>query len=141
MATPHPDRAGACTAAAAEPNRPSSVSRFASASSASRTDDVTCQSAGSTSAALTCVPPTSSTGIISGSPTSRAVFCAERLGGVLSLTQLVLPQQPAADDRLLDLRRALADEQEWRLAHQPLDFVLLGVAVTAVDAERLLGDL
>src|SRR5690606_13615475 len=53
----------------------------------------------------------------------------------------VLAQQTPADDRLLDLRRALADQQERRFPHQPLDLVLLGVAVAAVDAERLLSDL
>src|SRR4051812_34159123 len=55
--------------------------------------------------------------------------------------ELVLPHQPAADDRLLDLRGALADEQKRRLAEQPLDLVLLGVAIAAVDAERLGGHL
>lgn len=46
-----------------------------------------------------------------------------------------------ADGGPLDLAGALADEQERRLAHQPFDLVLLGVAATAVDAEGLLGHL
>src|SRR3712207_8054408 len=42
-------------------------------------------------------------------------------------------------DHALDLRRALADEQQRRVAVDALDLVLLGVAVAAVDAQRLLG--
>src|SRR3712207_9066955 len=58
-----------------------------------------------------------------------------------SALDLVLLEQAAADDRLLDLAGALADEQERRLAHEPLDLVLLGVAVATVDAEGLGGHL
>src|SRR5947209_20520598 len=47
-------------------------------------------------------------------------------------------QELAADDHALDLGGALADQQQRRVAVQPLDLVLLRVAVAAVDAERLL---
>src|SRR4051794_34112851 len=47
-------------------------------------------------------------------------------------------EQLLADDHPLDLRRALADEQQRGVAVQPLDLVLLGVAVAAVDAEGVL---
>src|SRR5260370_16715233 len=53
----------------------------------------------------------------------------------------VLLQQPAADDHLLDVGRALADQQHRGLPVEPLDLVLLGVAVAAVDAEGVLDDL
>src|SRR5690606_26563858 len=59
----------------------------------------------------------------------------------VSAADAVLLQQSLADDRLLDLAGALADQQEGRLAHEPLDLVLGGVAVAAVDAEGLLGHL
>src|SRR3954465_5859635 len=62
-------------------------------------------------------------------------------GNGTSALERVLLEQTAADDRLLDLAGALADEQERGLAHEALDLVLLGVAVAAVDAEGLLGDL
>src|SRR3982074_2539845 len=58
-----------------------------------------------------------------------------------SVFGLVLAEEAAADDGLLDLAGALADEQERRLTHEPLDLVLLGVAVAAVDAEGLGGHL
>src|SRR3954454_5654741 len=58
-----------------------------------------------------------------------------------SALELVLLQQPATDDHPLDVGRALADEQHRRLAVEALDLVLLGVAVAAVDAERVLDDL
>src|SRR3712207_4920639 len=61
--------------------------------------------------------------------------------GVSSALGGVVLEQAPADDGLLDLAGALADQQERRLAHQPLDLVLLGVAVAAVDAEGLLRDL
>src|SRR3954452_23731230 len=47
-------------------------------------------------------------------------------------------QELLADHHALDLRRALADQQQRRVAIQALDLVLLGVAVAAVDAEALL---
>src|SRR5919206_37357 len=47
-------------------------------------------------------------------------------------------QQLLPDDHALDLRRALADEQQRGVAVQALDLVLLRVAVAAVDAEALL---
>src|SRR5690606_38797713 len=72
----------------------------------------------------------------------RPAFGTESWSRALgSALELVLPEQAAADDRLLDLAGALTDEQERRLAHEPLDLVLLGVAVAAVDAERLGGHL
>src|SRR3954470_2148608 len=48
-------------------------------------------------------------------------------------------QQLLADDHALDLARPLAYEQQRRVAVDALDLVLLGVAVAAVDAQRLLG--
>src|SRR4051812_630891 len=51
---------------------------------------------------------------------------------------LVALEELLADDHSLDLRRALADEQQRRVAVQALDLVLLGVAVAAVDAEAVL---
>src|SRR5260370_34876949 len=53
----------------------------------------------------------------------------------------VLLQQPAAGDHLLDVGRALADQQHRGLPVEPLDLVLLGVAVAAVDPEGVLDDL
>src|SRR3954453_16156127 len=58
-----------------------------------------------------------------------------------SALELVLLEQPAADDHPLDVSGALADEEHRRLAVQPLDLVLLGVAVAAMDAEGVLDDL
>jgi hypothetical protein len=53
----------------------------------------------------------------------------------------VAAQQGAADDHPLDLARALADQEQRRVAVEPLDLVLLAVAVAAVDAEAVLHDL
>ena len=47
-------------------------------------------------------------------------------------------QQPAADDHPLDVGGALADQQHRGLPVEPLDLVLLGEAVAAVDPERVL---
>ena len=41
----------------------------------------------------------------------------------------------------LDVSGPLADQQHRRLAIEPLDLVLLGIAVAAVDPERVLHDL
>src|SRR5690242_8586105 len=60
---------------------------------------------------------------------------------LLSLPSLLdseVLEQATADDHLLDLGGALADEQHRCLAVESLDLVLLGVAVAAVDAEALL---
>src|SRR5215212_10827054 len=54
---------------------------------------------------------------------------------------LVALQQLLADHHALDLGRALADKEQRGVAVEPLDLVLLGVAVAAVDAERVLHDL
>src|SRR5215207_427796 len=51
---------------------------------------------------------------------------------------LVPLEQRAADDHALDLRGALADEKQRGVPVEALDLVLLGVAVAAVDAERVL---
>ena len=59
----------------------------------------------------------------------------------LPVGDLVLLQQAAPDDHLLDLRGALADQQHGRFPVQALDLVLLGEAVAAVDAEGVLHDL
>jgi hypothetical protein len=52
----------------------------------------------------------------------------------------VVFQDPSADDHLLDVRGALADEQHRGLAVEALDLVLLGEPVPAVDAEGVLDD-
>src|SRR3954471_15300181 len=51
---------------------------------------------------------------------------------------LVPLQELLADHHALDLRGALADQQQRRVAVEALDLVLLRVAVAAVDAEALL---
>src|ERR1700734_3002962 len=66
---------------------------------------------------------------------------AARRNPARSRSNPILGEQPLADDRLLDLAGSLADEQERSIAHQPLDLILFGVAVSTVDAEALLGDL
>src|SRR5688500_20338127 len=58
-----------------------------------------------------------------------------------SCSELVALQQLLADDHALDLRGAFADQQQRRVAVEPLDLVLLRVAVAAVDAEAVLDDL
>src|SRR6185369_647224 len=75
------------------------------------------------------------------SRTSALPWCAPSTSfpsSECSAVELVLLEQAPRDDRLLDLRGALADQQERGLPHQALDLVLLGVAVAAVNAERLL---
>jgi hypothetical protein len=44
-------------------------------------------------------------------------------------------EQLLADDHALDLGGPLPDQQQRRVAVEPLDLVLLRVAVAAVDAE------
>src|SRR6266566_7220368 len=53
-------------------------------------------------------------------------------------SDLMTLQQLAPDHHALDLRGALADQQQRRVAVQALDLVLLGIAVAAVDAQALL---
>src|ERR1700712_1097688 len=53
-------------------------------------------------------------------------------------SDLVPLQQLFADHHALDLRGALADQKQRRVAVEALDLVLLGVAVAAVDAEAFL---
>src|SRR5690348_18496188 len=79
--------------------------------------------------------------MITGSTRRAGAQCRSRPRSHPMSALPVLPQQPARDDRLLDLRRPLAYQQERRLAHEPLDLVLLRVAVAAMDAERVLRDL
>src|SRR4051794_1245976 len=50
-----------------------------------------------------------------------------------SALELVIGEEAATDDGLLDVRRALADEEHRRFAVEPLDLVLLRVAVATVD--------
>src|SRR5215210_4473886 len=54
-------------------------------------------------------------------------------------SDLVPLEELLADHHLLDLRRALADQEQWRVAVDALDLILLRVAVAAVDAKRFLG--
>src|SRR5258707_8702533 len=51
---------------------------------------------------------------------------------------LVPLQELFADHHALDLRGALADQEQRRVAVEALDLVLLRVAIAAVDAEALL---
>src|SRR6476619_1691401 len=51
-----------------------------------------------------------------------------------ALDRVVLEQAPA-DDHALDVGCAFTDQQHRRLPVEPLDLVLLGVAVAAVDPE------
>src|SRR6476620_4929238 len=55
-----------------------------------------------------------------------------------SSSDLVPLEELLADNHALDLRGALADQQQRRVAVEALDLVLLRVAVAAVDAEALL---
>src|SRR5215217_7675060 len=55
-----------------------------------------------------------------------------------SSLDFVALQQLLADHHALDLGGALADQEQRGVAVEPLDLVLLGVAVAAMDAERLL---
>ena len=50
-------------------------------------------------------------------------------------------QELARDDELLDLARALADEQEGRVAVETLDGVLRRVPVPSVNSQRVCHDL
>src|SRR4051794_4712966 len=61
--------------------------------------------------------------------------CARAKPGLRSIALEQLP----ADHHLLDLGGALADQEQRRVAVDALDLVFLGVAVAAVDAQRLLG--
>src|SRR4051812_24483766 len=54
---------------------------------------------------------------------------------------LVAAEQLAGDHELLDLARSLTDQQERRVAVEPLDRVLGRVAVAAMHPERLGNDL
>src|SRR4051794_298060 len=68
--------------------------------------------------------------LVSGEVTPRTL--------VAGRSDLVALQELLADHHALDLRRALADQQQRRVAVQALDLVLLGVAVAAVDPEAVL---
>src|SRR5215211_1679442 len=48
-------------------------------------------------------------------------------------------EELSSDHHLLDLGRALPDQEQGRVAVDALDLVLLGIAVSAVDPEGLLG--
>src|SRR5207248_1555661 len=54
---------------------------------------------------------------------------------------LVALEQLLTDHHALDLARPLADQQQRRVTIEPLDLVLLRVAVAPVDAKSLLDDL
>src|SRR4051812_46398031 len=58
-----------------------------------------------------------------------------------SAGKAVLLENATADDHLLDLGGALADQEHRGLAIEALDLELLGEAVAAVDAEGVLDDL
>jgi hypothetical protein len=54
--------------------------------------------------------------------------------------ELEFLQEAAADDHLLDLGGALADQEHGGVAVEALDLELGGVAVPAVNAQRVLDD-
>src|SRR5688572_17135468 len=58
-----------------------------------------------------------------------------------SAPELVVLEEPTADDHPLDVRGAFPDEEHRRLPVEPLDLVLLGETVAAVDSERVLDHL
>src|SRR5664280_2172944 len=60
-------------------------------------------------------------------------------GPSASALELVVLQQAPTNDHPLDLRSALADEQHGSLAVEPLDLVLLGVAVATPRSTRSSG--
>src|SRR5215510_19620 len=66
----------------------------------------------------------------------RPGWAGERLG-----SDVVVADEGPADDHLLDLRGALADEQQRRVPVEPLDLVLGRVAVAAVDTQAVLDNL
>src|SRR3954454_1631161 len=94
--------------------------------------------------ALSCKPKTSfsfssagtsawnrSTAVLIRSAVEAIRLCALHL-------DLVPLQELLADHHALDLRGALADQQQRRVAVEALDLVLLRVAVATVDAEAVL---
>src|SRR4051794_20850359 len=95
--------------------------------------------------------PRSSSSKTSLSPASAGTSCWKSTmafstwalvsGEVTAISDLVALQELASDDHALDLRGALADQQQRRVAVEPLDLVLLGVAIAAVDPEGVLDDL
>src|SRR4029453_8637745 len=64
-------------------------------------------------------------------PPSSSAARADRGVG----SEFVVFEEAAADDHALDVGGALADEQHRGLAVQPLDLVLLGEALPALDGE------
>ena len=62
---------------------------------------------------------------------ARPCQCPER--------ELLLAQQPPCDHLRLDLGRTLEDVEDARVAQHAADLVLGGVAVAAVDLERVVG--
>src|SRR5438876_1236321 len=61
--------------------------------------------------------------------------------GLVTWLDPVSLEQLLPDHHALDLGRALADQEQRRVAVEPLDLVLLRVAVPAVDPEGVLDDL
>src|SRR5437763_5395966 len=79
--------------------------------------------------------------LLSGSA-AAPIAPATRTAAAYRLTIAAVPlQQPPRDQELQDLVRALAEDQERRVAVEALDQELGRVAVAAVDAHRLEGDL
>src|SRR2546423_13583806 len=79
--------------------------------------------------------PAGAAGARSAATASAAARAPLRISDLVALEELL------ADDHPLDLRRALSDEEQRRVAVQALDLVLLRVSVAPVDAEGVLDDL
>src|SRR5579871_771330 len=90
-------------------------------------------------------PTTSLTGASAGTSSMnlrtatsiRALASSATLPTSLTGSDLVALEHLAADHHALDLGGALADQQQRRVAVDALDLVLLGIAVSAVDAQAL----
>src|SRR3954468_21594097 len=87
----------------------------------------------------TCLIPGAAVALAVSARSAAAAMTAARTPRRMS--DLVALEELLADDHPLDLRRPLADQEKRRVAVEALDLVLLGVAVSAVDAERVLDDL
>src|SRR5256714_9134072 len=79
--------------------------------------------------------PAGAAGARSAATASAAARAPLRISDLVALEELL------ADDHPLDLRRALSDKEQRRVAVQALDLVLLRVPVAPVDAEGVLHDL
>src|SRR5829696_31083 len=96
-----------------------------------------CERSSSRTTSLSCLNDGTSCWRFSTACLIRALVSALDTEPSLDLVAL---EELLADHHALDLGGALADQQQRRVAVEPLDLVLLGVAVAAVNAEGLLHD-